>query len=178
MNSEMNSYIWILTYDFTICFMIMNSYFMNSYLNSYYEQELMIMNLYATCHDLWIHIWIHVYEEYPEIIPEIMCTKVPDDSNTSVYLDCYITFDNVTMLHSTPHWQSGGWGLENHNPHRRPLFKSIFHNSRKNSGQELLELGNALCLCSPVRPAHAVPECGPKSLAIDIAVKSFDCLLE
>ena len=39
-------------------------------------------------------------------------------------------------------------------------------------------LGNALCLCSPVRPAQAEPERGPKSLAIDIAVKSFDCLLE
>ena len=39
-------------------------------------------------------------------------------------------------------------------------------------------LGNALCLCSPVRPAQAVPERGPKSLAIDFAVKSFDCLLE
>ena len=38
-------------------------------------------------------------------------------------------------------------------------------------------LGNALCLCSPVRPADAVPERGPKSLAIDIAVKSFHCLL-
>ena len=39
-------------------------------------------------------------------------------------------------------------------------------------------LGNAVCLCSPVRPAQAVPERGPKSLAIDFAVKSFDCLLE
>ena len=39
-------------------------------------------------------------------------------------------------------------------------------------------LGNALCLCSPVQPAHAVPERCPKSLATDIAVKSFDCLLE
>ena len=39
-------------------------------------------------------------------------------------------------------------------------------------------LGNALCLCSPVRPAQAVPERGPKSLAIDFAVKSSDCLLE
>ena len=71
MNSYMNSYIWILTYDFTIFFMIMNSY-----MNSYYE--FMIMNSYATFHDLWIHIWIHVYEEYREIIPEFMCTKVPD----------------------------------------------------------------------------------------------------
>ena len=39
-------------------------------------------------------------------------------------------------------------------------------------------LGNAMCLCSPVRPAQAVPERCPKSLAIDIAVKIFDCLLE
>ena len=31
-------------------------------------------------------------------------------------------------------------------------------------------LGNALCLCSPVRPAPAVPERGPKSLAIDFAL--------
>ena len=34
-------------------------------------------------------------------------------------------------------------------------------------------LGNALCLCSPVQTE---PERSPKSLAIDIAVKSFDCL--
>ena len=31
-------------------------------------------------------------------------------------------------------------------------------------------LGNALCLCSPVRPAQAEPESGPKSLAIDFAL--------
>ena len=30
-------------------------------------------------------------------------------------------------------------------------------------------LGNALCLCSPVRPAQAEPESGPKSLAVDFA---------
>ena len=28
-------------------------------------------------------------------------------------------------------------------------------------------LGNALCLCSPVRPAQAEPESGPKSLDVD-----------
>ena len=39
-------------------------------------------------------------------------------------------------------------------------------------------LGNALCLCSPVRPAQAGPECEPKSLAVDFAIKTFDCLLE
>ena len=39
-------------------------------------------------------------------------------------------------------------------------------------------LGNALCLCSPVRPAQAVPERGLKSLTIEFAVKSFDYLLE
>ena len=31
-------------------------------------------------------------------------------------------------------------------------------------------LGSALCLCSPVRPAQAVPERGPKSMAIDFAL--------
>ena len=31
-------------------------------------------------------------------------------------------------------------------------------------------LGNALCLCSPVRPAQAEPESGPKSLAVDFAL--------
>ena len=30
-------------------------------------------------------------------------------------------------------------------------------------------LGNAMCLCSPVRPAQAEPESGPKSLAVDFA---------
>ena len=40
------------------------------------------------------------------------------------------------------------------------------------------QLWNALCLCLPVLPAKAVPERCPKSLAIDFAVKSFDCLLE
>ena len=39
-------------------------------------------------------------------------------------------------------------------------------------------LGNFLCLCSPVLSAQAVLERGTKSLAIDFAVKSFDCLLE
>ena len=41
-------------------------------------------------------------------------------------------------------------------------------------------LGNALpvCLCSPVRPAKAVPERCPKSLALDFAAKTFDCLWE
>ena len=32
---------------------------------------------------------------------------------------------------------NGGWVLET--PHSRPLFKSIFYNSRKNSGQALLQ---------------------------------------
>ena len=31
-------------------------------------------------------------------------------------------------------------------------------------------LGNALCSCSSVRPAKAVPESGPKSLAVDLAL--------
>ena len=31
-------------------------------------------------------------------------------------------------------------------------------------------LGNALCLCSPVRPAQAELESGPKSLAVDFAL--------
>ena len=39
-------------------------------------------------------------------------------------------------------------------------------------------LGNTLCLCSPVQTAQAVLERCSKSLAIDFAVKSFDCLLE
>ena len=39
----------------------------------------MIMNSYATFHDLWIQVWIHVCEEYHEIIPEIMGTKIPDE---------------------------------------------------------------------------------------------------
>ena len=39
-------------------------------------------------------------------------------------------------------------------------------------------LGNALCLYPPNRPAQAVPERGPKILAIDFAVKTFDYLLE
>ena len=73
---EMNLYMWILTYDFTISFFMI----MNSYLNSYNEfiNDLMIMNSYATFQDLWIRIWIHAYEEYREIIPEIKCSKVPD----------------------------------------------------------------------------------------------------
>ena len=38
-------------------------------------------------------------------------------------------------------------------------------------------LGNALCLCSPVRPA-AEQESGPKSLAVGFALLTFDYLLE
>ena len=75
MNSGMNSYTCILTYDFTIFFMILYSY-----LNSYYEfiSDFMIMNSYATFHNLWIHMRIYLHEEYHEIIPDIMCSKVPD----------------------------------------------------------------------------------------------------
>ena len=49
-------------------------------MNSYYElqKENMIMNSYATFHDLRIQIWIHIYNEYCEIIPENMGTNVPD----------------------------------------------------------------------------------------------------
>ena len=39
-------------------------------------------------------------------------------------------------------------------------------------------LENTLCLCSLVFPAQTLPECCPKSLAIDFAVKSFNFLLE
>ena len=48
------------------------------------------------------------------------------------------------------------------------------------ASRDCCQLGNALCLCLPVRPAQAVPERrerGPKSLAIDIAVKTFDSSL-
>ena len=41
-------------------------------------------------------------------------------------------------------------------------------------------LGDALPLCLPIPPtgpAQAVQECAPKSLAIDFAVKTFNCLL-
>ena len=38
------------------------------------------------------------------------------------------------------------------------------------------QFGNTLCLISTVRPAQAVPERGPKSLAIDLAVKTFNYL--
>ena len=39
-------------------------------------------------------------------------------------------------------------------------------------------LGNTRCFYLNVRPAQAVPKCAPKNLAIDFAVKTFDCLLE
>ena len=56
---------------------------------------------------------------------------------------------------------------------------SMFSSSEQvAASSDCRRLGNTLCLCSPVQPAHAVPERGPKSLAIGIAVKSFDCLLE
>ena len=40
-------------------------------------------------------------------------------------------------------------------------------------------LGNALCLCSPVRPAQAEPESGPnlKSLAVNFVLSTLDYLL-
>ena len=37
-------------------------------------------------------------------------------------------------------------------------------------------LGNTLCWCLPIQPAKAVLEQGPKSCAIDFAVKTFECL--
>ena len=39
-------------------------------------------------------------------------------------------------------------------------------------------LRNAMCLCFPIWPAQDVQEGCPKSLAIDFAVKIFDCILE
>ena len=46
------------------------------------------------------------------------------------------------------------------------------------TGSDCRLLGNALCLCSLVQPAQAVPDRVPKISDIDFAVKSFDCLLE
>ena len=39
-------------------------------------------------------------------------------------------------------------------------------------------IGNALCLCLPIRPAKAVPEHGTRSTAIEFAVKTFNSHLE
>ena len=56
---------------------------------------------------------------------------------------------------------------------------SIFFSSEPVAARSYCRrLGNALCVCSPVRPAQAVPECGAKSSAIDFAVEAFDVLLE
>ena len=58
---------------------------------------------------------------------------------------------------------------------------SIFSSSEPvDARSDCSRLGNPLCLCSPVRPAKAVPEHCPKSLAprAIFAVKSFDCLLK
>ena len=90
LHENMNSLLWILTYD---------SRYSPSYLNS--NDDLtwkftasVCMSLarpgnsdrflwswihttsrwYAAFYDLWIQIWIHAYREYPEIIPEIMGT--------------------------------------------------------------------------------------------------------
>ena len=46
------------------------------------------------------------------------------------------------------------------------------------ASSDCCRLGNTLCLCSPVQPAQAMPERGPKSLAIDFAANTFNCLLE
>ena len=46
------------------------------------------------------------------------------------------------------------------------------------ASRDCSRLGYSLCLCLPVRPAQTVLEHCPKSLAIDFAVKTFDCLLE
>ena len=43
----------------------------------------MIMNSYATFHDLWTRIRIHVSEQYREIISGVMGTNVPDVFNAS-----------------------------------------------------------------------------------------------
>ena len=39
------------------------------------------------------------------------------------------------------------------------------------ASSDFCELGNALCLCSPVLPAQAEPESVPKSLAVDLPSK-------
>ena len=56
----MNSYVWILTYAFTIFVMILKSH-----MKSHYEfiNDLMIINSYATFDGIWIQLWIDVYAE-------------------------------------------------------------------------------------------------------------------
>ena len=54
---------------------------------------------------------------------------------------------------------------------------STFSSSKPvTASSDCSRLGNILCLCLPVLPAQSVQESSPKSLAIDFAVKSFDCL--
>ena len=68
-----------------------------------------------------------------------------------------------------------------HEPSQYPSRKSegtLSSNEPVAARRDCCLLGNALCLCSPVRPAHAVPERGPKSSAIDFSVKNFDYLME
>ena len=55
---------------------------------------------------------------------------------------------------------------------------TVFSSEPVAASSDCHRLRNALCLCSTVQPAQAVPERCPKSLVIDFAVKTFDCLLE
>ena len=45
----------------------------------------------------------------------------------------------------------------------------FFSSEQVATSSDCRQLGNALCLCSPVRPAQAEQESGPKSLAVDFA---------
>ena len=75
MNPEMNSFIWILTYDFTIFFVIMNSY-----LNSYYEfiQDFMILKSYATMQlHFMTYEFIYEFMFMKNIVRSYLKSRVP-----------------------------------------------------------------------------------------------------
>ena len=87
MNSYMISLSWIYLHEFRNEFIqnsdtwfhdILHDHEFISEFISEFIQDFMIMDSYATFHDLGIHTWIHVNEGYCEIITEIKCTKIPD----------------------------------------------------------------------------------------------------
>ena len=73
--------------------------------------------------------------------------------------------------------KKAAWNLQSINtfltlePSQYSKSGSMFSSSEPVAARsDCSRVGNALCLCSPVRPTQAVPESGPKSLAVDFAL--------
>ena len=191
-----NLYFWIHTCEFIYSWIHIFISHMNSRVYEFICEtniwtHIMItwIHMYMNTH-IWMHIWIHtnygfiwffhiwIYM-FHEFIYEFGCTKVPGDpwymlkhknlsiaENLSWALEKSLTAFVFTNLQIIKTFLT----LELSQYRKRGSKFSSSEQVAARARSNCRRLGNALCLCSPVRPAPAVPERGPKSLAIDFAL--------